>query len=284
MSDRPAPACANCGSPLSGKYCACCGEKLIEHHDLTVRHFAAHAFEAFTHVDGKISRTLRSLLARPGEMTADYVSGKRQPYIGALQLFLICNVLYFLLQPFTHWDTLSTTLESNLKSSFFQSRAEALVTEKLAAKSMSVAEYAPIYNRAAIVRGKSLAILLVPLCALPLVLLFSRRGRPAVVHLIFALHFCAFLLLALLVVQECTTLLLILCRALEAPLAPGVLDDLSTVLILSANAFYYVGAVRRVYGLRGWPLGGLALILAGSLLPALTGYRWALFLITLRST
>ncbi|WP_425106184.1 DUF3667 domain-containing protein [Ancylobacter sp.] len=96
---EPAARCANCHEPLGGRFCARCGEKLVGPADHTLRRFLEHLFEAFTHADGKVFLTLRCLLTRPGRLTADYLRGKRKPYIPPLQLFLIANLIFFLLHP-----------------------------------------------------------------------------------------------------------------------------------------------------------------------------------------
>ncbi len=45
--------------------------------------------------DGKLWRTLRVLVAQPGELTVRYVAGQRASYIGPLQLFLWLQAITF---------------------------------------------------------------------------------------------------------------------------------------------------------------------------------------------
>ncbi len=86
-------ACANCATPLQGDYCHACGQ----HAHSPVRSFA-HAveevFESFWHLDGRIFRTLRRLLA-PGRLAQDYLEGRRAPYVAPMRLFVILCVLTF---------------------------------------------------------------------------------------------------------------------------------------------------------------------------------------------
>ena len=49
--------CPECGTPLVGKYCHRCGEKLPDPHDLALRHFVQHGLDELTHFDSKIFRT-----------------------------------------------------------------------------------------------------------------------------------------------------------------------------------------------------------------------------------
>ena len=85
--------CANCSTPLHGEYCHLCGQ----HAHNPVRSFA-HAveevFESFWHLDGRIFRTARRLLA-PGRLAEDYLHGRRAPYVAPMRLFVVLCVLTF---------------------------------------------------------------------------------------------------------------------------------------------------------------------------------------------
>ena len=85
--------CENCEAPLQGPYCHACGQPVVS----PVRH-AAHAiedvFESFWHLDGRVFRTLRDLLA-PGRVALEYLAGHRVRYIAPLRLFVILSLLTF---------------------------------------------------------------------------------------------------------------------------------------------------------------------------------------------
>ena len=85
--------CENCGTPLQGHYCHQCGQSLLN----PIRH-AGHAleevFESFWHLDGRVFRTLRDLMA-PGRTAIAYITGHRARYIAPLRLFVILTVLTF---------------------------------------------------------------------------------------------------------------------------------------------------------------------------------------------
>jgi hypothetical protein len=89
---RPAPEgpgeCPSCGEPLVGDYCHRCGEKRPEARDLSVRHFVLDAAQELTSLDTKLTRTLLALLFRPGRLTAEWVAGRRGPYLKPLNLCL----------------------------------------------------------------------------------------------------------------------------------------------------------------------------------------------------
>lgn len=85
--------CENCEAALQGPYCHACGQPVVS----PVRH-AAHAiedvFESFWHLDGRVFRTLRDLLA-PGRVALEYLAGHRVRYIAPLRLFVILSLLTF---------------------------------------------------------------------------------------------------------------------------------------------------------------------------------------------
>ncbi|MCA1732133.1 MAG: DUF3667 domain-containing protein [Acidobacteria bacterium] len=66
----PAPECLNCGSPLAGSFCSSCGQKAASLH-LTVHAFLHDALHEFLHLDGKIFRTMKLLVAKPGMLTRE---------------------------------------------------------------------------------------------------------------------------------------------------------------------------------------------------------------------
>jgi hypothetical protein len=94
--------CLNCGAPLSGRFCAQCGQAAHAHRTL------AHVFEEFLHGlfhwDTKVWRTLPMLVARPGTLTRDYVYGKRVRYVSPLAMFLLMIFAMFLVFSFVPTD------------------------------------------------------------------------------------------------------------------------------------------------------------------------------------
>ncbi|MFL6333213.1 MAG: DUF3667 domain-containing protein [Pyrinomonadaceae bacterium] len=92
VTERPAPEgpgeCPSCGAALVGDYCHRCGEKRPEARDLSVRHFVMDAAQELTSLDTKLTRTLLTLLFRPGRLTAEWVAGRRGPYLKPLNLCL----------------------------------------------------------------------------------------------------------------------------------------------------------------------------------------------------
>lgn len=85
--------CLNCGSALSGPYCAACGQAVHVHRSITgLWHDIAHGV---FHFEGKVWRTLPMLVWRPGDLTRRYIHGERARFVSPLALFLFCVFLMF---------------------------------------------------------------------------------------------------------------------------------------------------------------------------------------------
>jgi hypothetical protein len=91
-------SCLNCGSPLSGTYCASCGQKRPRT-DLTLREFLDETTQELTHWEGKVPQTLKALVLKPGHLTLDFLAGRRARWLPPLRVYLICSVAFFVLKP-----------------------------------------------------------------------------------------------------------------------------------------------------------------------------------------
>jgi hypothetical protein len=92
--EEPAAArCRNCQAPLTGPYCAACGQAAHLHRSLVgLGHDILHGV---FHFEGKVWRTLPELIWRPGQLTRRYIEGERSRYISPLALFLFSVFLTF---------------------------------------------------------------------------------------------------------------------------------------------------------------------------------------------
>jgi hypothetical protein len=276
-----APLCATCGEILTDRYCAHCGEKRRTPGEHSFRHFLEQLVQGFTNADGKIFLTLRLLLLQPGRLTADYLRGRRKPYIPALQLFLITNLVFFLLHPLLGSNTLTTDLNTHLHYTWHAGIAEALVTPRLAARALTPAAYAALFDSASVTQAKSLVVFVVPIFALAVAGLYWRQRRGYAAHLIFALHFCAFWLLLICGTLALTNVAVRLLRIADIfPSATAVSGSVlaSTLLVMSV---YLFRAGRLVFAPEAaWVTATKALTLGLALYGSLQAYRFALFFIT----
>jgi hypothetical protein len=279
VTEQVRSTCATCGNEVASKYCPICGEKRLGKDDLTLRHLIAHAIETISNTDGRVFGSLRDLALRPGVLTAAYIQGRRKPYIGPLQLFLIINVLFFAMQSLSGWRIFSTPLDSHLHDQIYSGVARPLVDDRLTDRQTTLESYRPLFNQAAALNAKTLIILMVPPFAVFASLLFRRRDRTVVTHVVFAIHFFAFVLLIyslLLSVAFVATRLL--------GFSGSVLDGWLSLIHLAIYTAYLYGAAGTAYGVTGFARVLKVALLAVAVPVILLGYRFAVFLITLYST
>ncbi len=86
------PACANCGTALSGPFCAQCGQHIADYHQ-SVWRFVADFLDNTFCWDNKLLRTLWPLLRQPGFLTREFMAGRRVRYVHPLRLFLFTSAV-----------------------------------------------------------------------------------------------------------------------------------------------------------------------------------------------
>jgi hypothetical protein len=182
--------CTNCGAETAEVYCARCGEKQPTHHDLTVGHFMHDVVHELIHLDSKLFTTLKLLVVRPGFLTAEYFAGHKKRYIGPIRLFLTLFAIQFLaytaykpaamydVQKFARFDQ-SGTLQNMIerKAAKFRTTPDAW-TERVNQrwqKILSLSQFATVLGLAFV-----------------LALVYVRRRRYLVEHLVFAAHYLSF--------------------------------------------------------------------------------------------
>lgn len=242
--------CPNCSTRYRGHYCPHCGQDA--HIKVpTVGKYLHELLEKYFGIEGRLPLTLRRLFLHPGAITVDYLEGRRQRYISPLRLYLAVSVLFFLCLmqvPGISVTIAATGVEINTEA-MAESRLEAHTG--LAAIDRRVASFAQLSPAArnTALRGGMISsapramLLLVPLFAALLMLLYRQRYYGE--HLLTALHFHSFAFLLLL---------------------PGLvpwpqpLHDWVNNLINLVLAIYLFLMLRRVYG-GGWLMTALRMIL-----------------------
>jgi hypothetical protein len=89
-----APTCRNCGAAVAGHYCANCGQETRIALP-TLGAFRKEAAGRYVAFDGRMWRTLWTLIARPGLLTLEYLEGRRRRYIRPARLFLVLYLMLF---------------------------------------------------------------------------------------------------------------------------------------------------------------------------------------------
>ena len=87
--------CLNCGTIVSGNFCQNCGQENIEVKESFIQ-IVYHFIEDITHFDGKLIKTLKYLITKPGFLTKEYVTGKRASYIHPIRMYLFISAIFFL--------------------------------------------------------------------------------------------------------------------------------------------------------------------------------------------
>ena len=285
--------CVNCGAILPGAYCTACGERRASDRDNSLPGFARDAAETFTNADRSFFGAIKELITRPGELTAEYMRGRRIGRPRPLQLFLLVNVAYFLFASVTGNQMFMTSLYNHRNSTWHAAMARSMVNERLGAGKVSTPvledryeTYRRKFDATTSVQAKTLIITMVPAFALLVGLLHLRRRRYVVEHLVFSLHIYA----AFLILTVVTMFLLALPMALvdwvmhtsasTSPFAdPLVGIGLSVVLI-----WYLRRALSRVYGDGPMFSTLAALLLTVGLVLVLFSYRTLLFVTTFWAT
>jgi len=261
--------CANCGAPLAGPYCGSCGQKTAPPNP-AIGDFLHELSHELLHVDGKIFRSLRLLVAAPGALTREQFEGRRVRYISPIRLYLTFSVVYFAVAALTPAISFRITVGGQETHGFsFRSPSEPRESNPDELRRLGFESQEELERAAgeAIVHWTPRAMfLLVPLFAAMIGLTVRRSGRNYPQQLYFALHVHA----AWFLILTAGTL------ARFIPLRWTLLSLAVPVWML----VYLILALRRAYGCRIggalWRAGvvavayGLVLVatLAAMVLPA----------------
>lgn len=253
--------CTNCEAPLPEprpNFCPECGQE-ANIKPPTVAEFAQQFSGTYFAPKGAMWQTLKLLLTRPGELTAQYLNGRRRQYVLPLRLFVLTTLLMLLVIRIASSLQMSV-LDDAAVLQALPERPGAVVLElgigragmaegrfyceglppwlctRIQAKlDMPTRELLLQVERVQdrLARNAGLVMLvLLPAFAAVLALLFRYRGLSYTEHLVFALHLHAFWFICLLL-----TLLPV----------PGMVAVAAALVPL-----YALAALKRVYGGR-WP-------------------------------
>jgi hypothetical protein len=183
--ERLPEQCLDCGATLAGFYCGNCGQKNeLEHRSLW--QLVKDAVGPAVLLEGKLWRTLGTLLFQPGALSEAYTEGKRSRYIRPLRLYFWVSVLFFSALALRPARVIQIDLDKEDKihlphAPFLERRLQ----EKVAAlgKTESVREQ---FRHDFVNLLPKAAFFLVPFSALLLRLFWWKR--PYVEHLVLALH------------------------------------------------------------------------------------------------
>lgn len=216
-----------------------------------LHHFIGHYIAA----EGKLWRTLNLLFAKPGQLTVEFIRGRRGQFIDPLRLLLTVSLLVFLVMkwqvhrlPGAPAETASQQRAVAASAALAEKEHEAdgrvfnvlsRASDKFAvnygeylaqAKPVKAAQFWEAWLRS----GPTIVLCLIPLMALVLKVLHFGSGWRYGEHLVFAMHLQNMFLLALIV-------------------DIGGIHGSTMYFLGAALGLYILLAMRRVYG-GGWIL------------------------------
>jgi len=275
--------CPSCGARAMHRFCGECGERRAGEDDLSVRGFLVRAVHTVTNTDSNVVRTFRALVFRPGLLTAEYFDGRRRPYLQPVQLFLVANLIFFVVHTIFPVNVFTTTLSDHLQHHPYSP----LIREMSGPGGMTFGEmlsdpevfspYAQTFQAVTNGLAKTLVIVMVPIFAMLTFTLFHSRAPFLVQHLVFGLHFYAFMML----VTSVMALVGVAAYRLGAhAVSWEIVDSIWSLALVMVSISYLSGALRRGFG--SSRLGAVvgAVVLAVAYLPVLWVYRLILFFLT----
>jgi hypothetical protein len=159
--------CKTCGHSFSGRYCNRCGEKVIEPSERSVFHIVRRTVNGFIKLDNAFIRTVRLMAASPGELSKKFMEGIRTPYIRPVSVFLLVNIVYFMLPGVD--NTFNTHLRTQMHFLPHSSLALKMVQERMAEEQTTLREFTIRYQQQSTNMAKLLlivyALLTVPVLA-----------------------------------------------------------------------------------------------------------------------
>jgi hypothetical protein len=254
--------CPNCGCDRLEKFCPECGQENVPS-TVPVRELLYDLLGDLFKVDTRLWGTLWPLLSRPGFLTQEYLVGRRARYLTPLKLYLSVGFVYFLLfswtiGPVIHDLNMATQNRTSLAR---PPRASSTVKGKRRTRIVQRLNSAMNWQTA---NQGTINLYLIPIFALSMAIVFRRRRRLFMEHVVFLLHS-----------QSAVYLL-------SLPLLPLLRNPtLLLTLSLLPSIVYYPLAIRRVYAPLSWPktvLAALAhsvlslIFIYAVMLPLLIGY------------
>jgi hypothetical protein len=256
------PVCASCGQPLAHAYCAHCGEEALDPSKLTARHFVTRTLpHEVLNLDGKIWRTLRLLLLRPGFLALEYVAGRRRPYVNPLRVLIVAIIVYvlatqagisftFKLGPMqlstAPTGTLGRSMEATLQQVDRFGILERRFTQRFGPIADASDQIETRFNRTLNGFGTPLSFTAVFLVALTLYACFHWRRPLYVEHAVFSMHYYSFVLLSLAFVAFVMRLRLPLGFTFVIALVMSAMAWQLVYLAFGIRRFYFADARWRV--------------------------------------
>jgi len=276
MSDHTQHRCLNCDAALGGKFCSVCGQKEIEPEERTLKYFLFQFFGAAFFLENNFLKNLWILFSKPGTLTLDYIAGKRKRWMAPFSIFLLINLIYFIVNPLSDF---SLSLRDQVHFQLHSGIAKPMVERKLADRKLSFEDYGQQYKNQSDTLAKTLLIINVPLSALFFMVWFYRRKMFFADHFVFFIHFYAWLLFVVLLIS------IVFSGLIYFNILSGKDNSIAIFTFLMLIGLYLLIAIRKVYEQRRILLliGGVVFSFV-ALVATHIVYRFLLFIATFYTT
>lgn len=243
----------------------------------SIKHMAHEALHDLIHFDSKFFRTLPPLLFKPGYLAEQSLASKQNQYVKPFALFVFLNFIFFIFKSpglfgyslYSYGDT-SWIREIILRQQTEQHLSLNILTER--------------FNMAMRFEQKEYLVIMVPLFALILQLLYVFKRRNYAEHLVFALYFYSFFIIYLMVMPYVIILFVSLMKKLNIGLDILYSQDALVCLIFIVCFIYLFFAVRKVYKEKWiWNLLKSVILSCGVYYLIAFVYRYVLFFIVMHS-
>lgn len=89
--------CRNCGVTLrdADRFCWSCGQDTAPHPP-TAWEFLHEFITHYVALEGKLVRTLGMLLFKPGQLSKEYIAGRKNRYVLPLRIYLTASIVFFM--------------------------------------------------------------------------------------------------------------------------------------------------------------------------------------------
>ena len=184
--------CKNCDNLFEGKYCNQCGQKHYTDRDKSLGYLFGEAFHFLTHFEGSFLTTVKTMLTKPGQLSADYAAGIRKRYFKPVSLFLMVVVLYLFFPLFPGL---------NLPMSFYRdlpvtgTTISGQIEHRLTSEKVSEAKLTEKFGHTSEKVSKVFLFLLVIFSAMIISMLFRKNKRYAYDNMIAAIEINTFFIL-----------------------------------------------------------------------------------------
>ncbi|MCZ4408357.1 DUF3667 domain-containing protein [Cryomorphaceae bacterium 1068] len=186
--------CLNCGASIEGNFCSNCGQSMRDNSDRSVGRLFGEFFSSIFFLDNRLLISLWYSFAKPGQMTVEFLAGKRKKFISPISLFLLFNLVYFLVNPLSDY---SLSLYDQIYSQPYSEWTKEWAIAKIQNEGLDGNTYAVSYQKMSDTISKSILIINVPLVAFFVYLVAFKKRRFYYDSLIFTFHFFSLFLFSL---------------------------------------------------------------------------------------